>query len=271
MFALRRFVTLSVLATLVLTTGCAALSPEGRLDQVTGQVQRALDKMDRDLAQTTPKLTDVALESDAARDAVAGVYRRNQAATYVGTVSPDGTLMAVAPERHADREGRDVGGRESITRTKVTQQPAFSNLFDSTGGYAAVFLAHPIMAGPNDYRGTLALQLRPDDFLRAIVRAPTDLTEHEVWVLQTNGTVLYHAADDVIGTNVFRDQLFYDHPGTVAFIGQVTENDAGQGDFTFRAGPEDATQQTYDGVWRTVDLHGTAWRILVATPRDEAG
>jgi hypothetical protein len=270
MFALRRFVTLTALATLVFTTGCAAFSPEGRLDQVAGQVQRALDKLDNDLAQTTPKLTDVALDSDAARDAVTGVYRRNQSATYVGTVSPDGTLMAVAPRRHADREGRDVGGRESITRTKVTQQPAFSNVFDSMGGYAAVFLAHPIMAGPSDYRGTLALQLRPDDFLRAIVKAPTDFTDHQVWVLQSNGTVLYHAADDVIGTNVFRDQLFYDHPETVAFIGQVTENDAGQGEFAFRTAPDDATEQTYDAVWRTVSLHGTTWRILVATPRDEA-
>jgi outer membrane murein-binding lipoprotein Lpp len=252
-----------------LLTGCAT-TPEAKLSKIESKVQSELDAMHDDLVLAAADLKMVDFEQPAAEQRVKKTWRKHKASTYVGLVDTDGKLVRVAPDRYDDLVGQDLGGREAITQTKVTQKGAVGDALDTREGYQAVYLAHPIMAGANDYRGTVAMQIQPEVFLRTIIKPKTDWSDMHGWAVQPNGTVLYHPDESIVGKNIFRDVAFNPYPELVSLMGAISENETGTGELYTFAKINGDGKQWYKAWWSTVALHGKAWRLVIAQPIDEA-
>ena len=66
--------------------------------------------------------------------------------------------------------------------------------------------------------------------------------------------------------DMLTDPAFTDYPDLVAFVQKIVAQPDGNGTYTFtptKGGPA----VVKDAVWGTVGLHGTDWRIVVASER----
>lgn len=245
------------------TTTPAGLRPSA-LDTVVPAVQGALDRLDRATADAAAALGPTDMTGSEARAVLRILSRVSPAAIDATAVSSDGIMLTVEPAEYASAEGADISGQEQVQRLRATRKPVMSRVFATVEGVNATDLEHPVLAPSGTFNGSASLLFNPSVLLTIAIQESLGGSGGEVFVIDTDGIVLYDRDAAEIGTNTFTDAMYSGNAELIAIAGRMRTETEGTGSYTFAAeGSPTPVRKTI--AWASAGLHGTEWRMVVVT------
>jgi hypothetical protein len=136
-----------------------------------------------------------------------------------------------------------------------------SRVFSTVEGVNATDLEHPVFAA-GQFNGSASLLFNPTVLLTIAVEDALAGRSAEVFVMDTDGLMLYDRDATEIGRYAFSDPLYANNAELLAVADRMRTEDEGIGSYTFAAeGSPAEVRKTV--AWDSVGLHGTEWRVAV--------
>lgn len=237
------------------------------LSRVQGEITAALNRLDKNLQQSAQTLSGNVLKSDHAREVLKKLYGANPYIIDCETVSNKGIMLVVEPPRHNAAEGADISKQAHMVKLFKTHKPVFSGSFRSVEGPNAVAFHYPIFSPDRQFAGSVSALFAPEYLFSSIIEPVASNLPVDIFLMQTNGLMIYDMDVKQIGLNVFRDPLFKPFPELIDLAKKVGAANEGSGGYRFyrKVGEKPVTKVAY---WRTVAIHGTTWRLVITCATD---
>jgi len=183
------------------------------------------------------------------------------------TIAGNGVVQAAVPKNFAGLAGMDFSTRPAVRKANTNRTPGLSGVFRTDDGSYYVAQSYPVISAAGEYLGYADITYAPEDLLDGYIEAATSGNAYDVWVVQTDGTVIYDTTKDEIGRNILTDPVYADPALHKTFLAIVNET-SGTGTYTFfdRAWNRNVTKTA---VWDTAGTDGTEWRIVATGITDE--
>ncbi|MEN6518103.1 MAG: hypothetical protein ABFC38_07890 [Methanospirillum sp.] len=242
----------------------ATLAPGDALTAVAPSVQTALDRLDRDTAKAAEALGPTAMTGNETRRVLRDLPLGSPAVIDAAAVSKDGIMLTVEPIDFSSAEGADISAQEQVRRLRSTQQPVMSRVFRTVEGVNATDIEYPVVAPSGQFNGSASLLIRPTVLLSMAVQEALTGKSAEVFVMDTDGLLLYDRDAAEVGRYAFSDPMYANNPELLAVAKRMATEPEGAGSYTFAA-EGSATQVRKEVAWTSVGLHGTEWRVVAAS------
>jgi hypothetical protein len=232
-----------------------------------------LKRVDGSIASAARELSTTGLEGAGALGVLHLLCKSNPLAVDCVTVNREGKILLVQPSDYRGNEGKEIGSQEQMRKLRETVSPVMSELFRSVEGYTAIDVEHPVLSKSGDFTGSVSILFKPEALLPAVVEPVVGMVPVEVWVMQTDGRILYSGRPKERGTALFEDPLYKPYPQLIALGSTIVKEKAGSG--VYESAEEDTKRPIEKRtLWTTVGLYGTEWRVVassVVKPRAPKG
>jgi basic membrane protein A len=237
------------------------------LSRLQGEITTVLRTLDSDLQRSAQALSGKDLKGDDAREVLKRLYATNPYIIDCETVSNKGIMLAVEPPEHKASEGADISSQAHMIKLFKTGKPVLSGSFRSVEGPEAVVIHHPVFSPDRQFAGSVSALFAPEYLLSSIIGPVASNLPVDIFLMQTDGMMIYDVDPKQIGLNVFHDPLYKPFPELVALAGKVASTNRGTGGYRFYR-KDSEPPVTKIAHWRTVALHGTMWRLVITCAKD---
>jgi len=126
---------------------------------------------------------------------------------------------------------------------------------------------YPIFSPDSRFAGSVSALFAPEYLFSSIIEPVASNLPVDIFLMQTNGLMIYDMDIKQIGLNVFRDPLFKPFPELIDLAKKVAAANEGSGGYRFyrKVGEKPVTKVAY---WRTVAIHGATWRLVITCATD---
>jgi hypothetical protein len=220
--------------------------------------------MDSNIAFAAGEIQKTGASGDEGRKVIADLAGSSPYAVDCSFIDAKGIMAIVEPGEYKKYEGSDVSGQEQMILLRRTRRPVMSDAFKSVEGFYTSDIEQPVFSARGDFAGSVSLLFKPEDLLSSVIMSVTNDPSLYIWVMQKDGRILYDPDPTQIGKILFSDPLYEPFPDAVAFARKVAEDRTGSGSYDFfDLGTTKPVKK--NAVWTTIALHGTEWRLVVAT------
>jgi branched-chain amino acid transport system substrate-binding protein len=87
--------------------------------------------------------------------------------------------------------------------------------------------------------------------------------DYEVWIMQTDGMIIYDLDKEEIGKILFSDPIYKDYGSLLKLGKKIAAAPEGEGSYIFLS-PGLKEKVIKDVIWKTVKLHDREWRVVLA-------
>ncbi len=237
------------------------------LSELHLEIKTALARLDGDLKRSAQSLAGRDLKGDDARGALQKLYAANPYIIDCETVSDKGIMLVVEPPAHKTSEGADISRQAHMVRLFKTRRPVLSGSFRSVEGPQAVVIHHPVLSADRRFAGSIAALFAPEYLLSGIVGPVASGLPVGIFLMQTDGRMIYDVKTTQIGLNLFTDPLYKPFPELLKVVRRMAAVPEGKDTYVFYRKPGEAPVEKVV-YWRTVVLHGTAWRLGINCAKD---
>ena len=237
------------------------------LARFTSGVSATLQEMDTILATAAGDMGRTGITGPEANATLARIAATTPYAIDAVSISAEGRIAAVMPEQYQAAIGTDVSTESHNQQALQERRPLMSPVFPAAEGFDAVSLRRPVMNSSGAFLGLATVLFNPQELLADHADKALDGTNYTAWAIDTSGHLIYDRDPaGLVGRNMLTDPAFADYPELIALVRKIVVEPAGNGTYSFtptKGGPA----VVKDAVWGTVGLHGTDWRIVVASER----
>lgn len=232
------------------------------LKQFVPQLQDTLNKIDATLSRGLGKKQG-GLDNEAEiRNLLADIISGEPAVITASYIDLKGILRYIEPREYKNVEGSDISPQEHVIGMMKKPEPVFSQGFTAVEGFTAVVIAHPIPGSGKGYNGSINLILRPEFIVEPLLKNLSIPPEYELWIMQTDGRIIYDPDSDEIGRMLFSDPLYTDYESLQQLGQKIAANPSGVGEYIFEA-PGRKEKVIKTASWDTVKLHRREWRVVL--------
>ena len=128
--------------------------------------------------------------------------------------------------------------------------------------FDVVDLAWQVFSSEGNLIGLVGMLIRPESFLSTIIAPEVHGFPIDVWVMQTDGRILYDPDVEEIGRNLFEDPLYQPFTQLLSLGKKIAVESSGSGHYEF-FGCGLIKEVKKKASWVTVGLHGTEWRLVL--------
>ncbi len=240
------------------------------LSGVKSEIDTALKKLNGDLKKYAQELADKDLKSDAARNMLKKLYKDNPYIIDCETVNNQGIMVAIEPSKHRSSEGVDISKQAHMIKLYKTHRPVMSASFPSVEGPQAVVIHHPVFSLNGRFKGSVSALFAPEYLLSGIIGPVSSNLPVDIFLMQTDGLIIYDVDETQIGLNVITDPLYQPFPELTSLVRNMAVASKGSGVYSFylKGGNVPVTKNVY---WQSVDLYDVAWRLAIACAKENMG
>lgn len=233
------------------------------LEKVKTEILVTLTAINKDMTDAAKKLAVIDHKSNEVRNIVSELFKGRPYVNDCSIVSKDGKIVIVEPTIWKDYEGRDISIEPQVKEVLKTKSPLVSKVVLCLDGKSRIDFEYPIINDKGEFAGSISLLINHDVLFKNIIEPLVKGEPCKVWVMQTDGLVIYDPDPNQINRNIFSDPLFEPFKDLIAFSKTVAEKPSGAGEYDFyKKGLEDQTVVKKDAVWETAGLYGSEWRIV---------
>ncbi len=233
------------------------------LDRFIPQLEKRLKAIEESLTASIGNSPDPVKNEVEIRALLAEILKRNNDVITASFVDVDGILRYIAPSDYRNAENSDINEQEHVVDMLKKPKPLLSTAFTSVEGFMAVSIARPLYDDDNMFAGFLSLLIRPELLFEYLLRESTIPENYELWVMQTDGLILYDQDEEERGLMLFSDPLYADHESLLTLGRKIVSDRTGMGNYIFNA-PINGVKTIKTAIWQTVTLHDREWRVVLA-------
>jgi hypothetical protein len=271
------FVSMTVLSALlcIAMAGSTQDMPEGSataaepddmaflLIQIQSDVQGSLADMESDVANASQNLSGTGLEGAEAQKFLSKLLEINPNLVEAVTFSKDGKILSAECKVCEGAVGADISSQEHVAHVIKIKTPALSGEFLTVEGYNAIALAFPVFSRGGEFLGGISATFEPDNFLKALVVPKLSGTNCSIFVMQTDGLIVYSSDSNQIGNNLLEDPLYKPFPSLLTLVKKMLVERSGYGNYDFQVTKSNKTVVTKELYWTTAGLYDREWRLAV--------
>ena len=232
------------------------------LDRFVEDLQARLNRIDGSMAELIQKRAAIEDEGGI-RELLAAIVAENPEVVSASHVDAAGIRRQIEPGDYRNLENADVSTREHVVTMLKTRSPVFGRGYPSIEGFLAVDLARPLFDRTNHFVGSVSASIRPEMLIESLLKTSVTPADYELWIMQTDGLMIFDPDTAEIGRMLFSDPLYADFPSLLELGKTIAAEPEGKGSYIFLA--PGATEKVIKNVaWRTVGLHGREWRVVLA-------
>ena len=233
------------------------------LDRFVADMQASLDRIDASLAQLIEDRKEVLGEQGEIRRLLATYIAGRPDVVDASYVDAHGVLRQIEPSEYRNLENTDVSQREHVIATLDTRKPVFSSGFRAFEGFLAVELTRPMHDANGNFFGFIGAFMRPELLIDPLLKKSVMPDEHELWIMQTDGMIVFDQDRDEIGRMLFSDPLYAAYGNLLDLGRKMAASPTGTGSYVFLA-PGSERPVIKHVAWQTISLHGREWRVVLA-------
>jgi len=265
-----------ILAIFVAVAGCTGPSGDTQIAkmeavaaQLTTSIDAGLEDLKTGIKNNSRALSTVGLAGGETEEILAENLRHHPWAFSSLVISKEGVVMTAVPENYAEIVGMDLSWQPQVQKANAERVPIVSGVFLMAEGFTGISQSYPVFSSSGEYLGYTDITYAPDAFLGRQIRPVTDGMAYDVWVAQTDGTVIYDTTKEEIGKNLFSDPAYAD-PALQEIFTRIVQDPSGSGKYMFwdRDWNRNVTKTA---VWDTAGIDGARWRVVVTSAGSEVG
>jgi hypothetical protein len=259
-----------VLATAVALAGCSTPETDPKtadMEAVAGQLTVSIDSGLGDLRagirNNSLSLSATNLSGREAEEILAENLLHHPWAISSLVISRDGIVMTAVPENYAGMVGINLSWQPEVRKANADRVPVVSGVFRMDEGFDGISQSYPVFSPAGEYLGYTDITYTADAFLSRHVENATSLTPYDVWIAQTDGTVIFDIHKEEIGSNILTDPAYSD-PAMRELFTRIAREPSGSGKYSFHDDYWNGTV-TKTAVWDTAGIDGAEWRVVVTS------
>lgn len=233
------------------------------LDRFVADLQSSLDRIDASLAQLIEDRKGVVGEDSEIRKLLATYLTDRPDVVDASFVDTQGVLRQIEPSEYRNLENADVSKRDHVIATLSTRKPVFSSGFRAFEGFLAVELTQPMHDANGNFIGFIGAFMRPELLIDPLLKNSVIPDDHELWIMQTDGMIIFDQDRDEIGRMLFSDPLYAAYGNLLELGKKMAASPTGTGSYVFLA-PGSQQPVIKHVAWQTISLHGREWRVVLA-------
>lgn len=231
--------------------------------QIQSDVQGSLTDMESDVSNASQNLSDTGLEGAGAQKILSKLLETNSNLVEVVTFRKDGKIQSAECKGCEGSVDVDISSQEHIAHVIKIKTPALSGEFLTVEGYNATALAFPIFSREGEFLGGISATFEPDKFLKALVVPKLSGTNCSIFVMQTDGLIVYSSDANQIGNNLLKDPLYKPFPSLLTLVKKMVVRRSGYGNYDFQVTKSNKTVVTKELYWTTAGLYDREWRLAI--------
>lgn len=259
------FVAALLITVAVLGAGCTGENPpppeEAVLQEAVAGINGELAAVRASIGESARVLGEAGLTSAAGERAVRQAMLNHPYTESTLVVTKDGIVTMAVPDGYAGTVGSDISSHLETGRSVREQAPLVSEVFPLAEGYAGVAQSYPVFGEGGEYLGFVSIAYRPETLIDRVIPPLTDGTPYDIWMMQTDGVVIYDTTPEEIGKNLFSDPA-YRLPALQEAFSRIAAERSGSLTYSFWDTNWEQTV-TKEAVWGTAGVDGTEWRVVV--------
>ncbi len=197
------------------------------------------------------------------RKVLVSILDKNHDVVETAFIDLKGVMRYIEPRDYRNFEGIDISAQEHVAVLRKNKVPVFSGGFKAAEGFLAVDLAYPVYDNKKNLIGSISVLIRPDLFIRSMLKKNIIPDDYELWIMQKDGTLIYDQDSDEIGRNLFSDPMYSEYESLLTLGKKVASASSGSGRYIFLA-PGSKEKVIKNVIWQSVLLHGMEWRVALA-------
>ena len=259
------------LAAFVLFSGCTTqestqtddtqVQMEAVVKELTQSIENGLNDVKSGIHSNSIALSEFGLTGDAAEKTLSQNLLNYPWAQSSLVISKEGVVVTAVPKNYAEIRGEDLGWQSQVQTANSEQKPMVSDLFTMAEGFTGISQSYPIFSELGDYLGYTDITYRSETFLGRQILPIVEGTPYDVWVSQTDGTLIYDTKKEEIGNNLLSDPMYKD-PVLQAVLTRIIQEPFGSDEYTF-SDKNWNKNVTKKAVWETAEIDGVKWRVVV--------
>lgn len=233
------------------------------LDRFVKDLQNRLDQIDGSLAEIIGNNKSDVDKEGGIRKLLSSVINENPDLVDASYVDDKGILRQIEPSDYKNLENADISTRDHVVAMLKNRNPVFSGGFSSIEGFLAVDLARPLFDGKKNFVGSISAFIRPELLIDPILKKSVTPPDYELWIMQTDGMIIFDQDREEIGRMLFSDPMYADYASLLELGKKIASEPTGKGSYIFLA-PGAKEKVIKNIVWQSVRLHGREWRVVLA-------
>ncbi|PKL63056.1 MAG: sodium:calcium antiporter [Methanomicrobiales archaeon HGW-Methanomicrobiales-2] len=260
-----------LVAVAVLGAGCTEESPshlQGTgalvLQNAVSGINDELESVRASTAEDARVLGETGLTGAAGKEAIRQTMLTHSWAESALVIASDGVVVMAVPDNYADLVNKNISSQPQTERATREQKPIVSEAFYLEEGFFGITQSYPVFG--TEYLGYVSLAYRPDALIGRVIVPLTNGTPYDIWVTQTDGTVLYDTTPEEIGKNLFSDPG-YQSAGLQEAFTRIVAEPSGSLEYSFwdRNWGRNVTKEAQ---WGTAGIDGAGWHVVVTRSTD---
>lgn len=268
---LKKMLLISLAVSLMLLPALACQPPQIALDlqlkglteKIKQAVQIELNNTDRDLSDAAAELSRTGLSGDEARNILNELVVKHPFIIDTCTTDLTVKMVAIAPDAYRKYEGTDISTQDVMKKFMGTKQPMLSQMFPAVEGVDGVIIIWPVVSQEGEFMGSLSAFFKPSTLFSTLCMPEIKGTGISTDVFQLDGMDIYDSTGNDTGKNLFTDPVAQQFTDLIAMGHKMVAEESGTGSYTTidPAAGKNVKKLAY---WDTIQLHDTAWRLMLA-------
>jgi hypothetical protein len=227
------------------------------------ELQAAWDKLDANMLRIMREIKTDFSSEEGIRTLMSEMLQGNPAIVEIAYVDLAGKMRYIEPKEYKNFEGTEISDQAHVTTLHKTKKAVFSNAFPSVEGFQAVSLAYPAFDRKGKLAGSISLLINPVFMVEPLLKNVNIPYSHELWIMQTDGLIVYDLDWPEIGKNLFKDPHYQGFDSLLKLGKEIAAKKSGSGDYVFEA-VGDTEKVLKQASWDTIRLYGVEWRVVIS-------
>jgi len=233
------------------------------LEQFVPDLQRNLGQIDESMTKSIDEAgSDIGSESKI-RQLLNKILDENLSVFEAAYVDPKGCLRYIEPGDYKNFENTDINDQAHVIAMLQEPSPQLTSGFPAVEGFQAVVIAHPLYDSKKHFAGSVNAVIRPELLIDALLQKTTIPDDYELWIMQTDGMIIYDQDKGEIGKMLFTDPLYADYGNLLELGKKIVSSPSGEGSYIYLS-PQSGEKVIKNAIWQTVKLRGREWRVVLA-------
>ncbi|MDD3591153.1 MAG: cache domain-containing protein [Sulfurovum sp.] len=233
------------------------------LERFVPELQGQLNRIDASIAKEIEK-NGVNIQNEGeVRKLLRSVFDSNPHIVDASFIDTHGVLRLVEPGDYKNFEGSDLSSQEHIIAMLKNPQPLLSGGFVSVEDFLGMVIARPLYDSSNHFAGTISALIRPELFITPMISKSMIPEDYELWIIQTDGMIVYDLDKEEIGKMLFSDPIYQGYESLQKVGRKIAAAPEGEGSYVYLA-PGHGEKVVKKVIWKTVKLHDREWRVVLA-------
>ncbi|EHQ35527.1 cache domain-containing protein [Methanoplanus limicola] len=240
---------------------------ESVAEELTKSINAGLEEINSGLSGNSAALSEAGLTGDSAEKILSENLLSYPWAVSSLIISKEGVVLTAMPKNYADVAGEDLSWQSQVQTANREQIPIVSDVFTMAEGFTGISQSSPVFSESGEYLGYTDITYKPDTFLARQIIPVIKNTPYDIWVAQTDGTLIYDTKEEEIGNNLMTDTM-YSNPDLQTVLKRILKEPSGTAEYTF-SDKNWNKNVTKTASWKTAGINGAEWRVVVTYSGNE--